>query len=188
MLPRATRRLTPRTATKPAKSLARSSVSRTVSLPTTVPHAGHFRRLWPGRKGDKKAGLLRPFGRQAGTKPPLHIQHRRATLSRCERASIAFLKPVENSSAMKSERAKWLVGKSSMWLTAAAVCDTCVTQQHQWGRAAKRLSRKCRACAERSTRTRDPGWGAICCAKPLLLRRRELGPKASCAKILRGLG
>src|SRR5438477_11409379 len=78
MLPRATRRLTPRTATKPAKSLARSSVSRTVSLPTTVPHAGHFRRLWPGRKGDKKAGLLRRFdcrGPRLGRVRPAEIGH-----------------------------------------------------------------------------------------------------------------
>src|SRR6516225_5883869 len=61
MLPRATRKLTPRTATKPAKSLERFSVSRTVSLPTMSPHAGHFPKLWGGRKGDKTARFPRLF-------------------------------------------------------------------------------------------------------------------------------
>src|SRR5262249_38349617 len=68
ILPRATRRLTPRTATKPAKSLARSSVSRTEPFATMFPHDGHFRRDQGGRKGDARAGFLRPFGRPAGIK------------------------------------------------------------------------------------------------------------------------
>src|SRR5215472_12471030 len=52
MLPRATRRLTERTATNPAKSLLSCSVSRTVSLGTDVPpRAGIFGELGGGVKG-----------------------------------------------------------------------------------------------------------------------------------------
>src|SRR5215472_288466 len=54
ILPRATRRLTPRTATKPAKSLARSSVSRTVSFATMFPHDRHFPQDPAGRKGKRR--------------------------------------------------------------------------------------------------------------------------------------
>src|SRR5580700_5426898 len=50
MVPRTTRKLTARTATNPANSLVRSSVSRTISLRTTFPHAGHCRRVPAGRK------------------------------------------------------------------------------------------------------------------------------------------
>jgi hypothetical protein len=72
------------------------------------------------------------------------------------------LKAVENSSEMKSERTKWLGGKVPMWLTAAAVCDSSADATASVGGAPQGALA---ACAERSTRTRDPGWGAICCAK-----------------------
>src|SRR5215813_3392947 len=65
MDPRATRRLTPRTATKPAKSLVRSSVSSTVLLTTALPHGGHFRRDQAGRKGDTGARLRGYFAADA---------------------------------------------------------------------------------------------------------------------------
>src|SRR5580700_3597116 len=87
MVPRTTRRLTERTATNPANSLVRSSVSRTISLRTTFPHAGHCRRVPGGRKGKLRrrdslpaavgrAGSLctttkirtRPGGRPGGSK------------------------------------------------------------------------------------------------------------------------
>src|SRR6516165_9125168 len=74
MDPRATRRLTPRTATKPAKSLARSSVSSTVSFATMLPHGGHFRRDQGGRKGDKTARFPPAFHSASGPShhAPLH--------------------------------------------------------------------------------------------------------------------
>src|SRR5580704_15626741 len=80
MLPRATRRLTARTATKPAKSLVRSSVSRTVSPLTTFPHGDHSPRVRHRRKEDKSArgrhafigtvtGLGNEMTRPVGTRP-----------------------------------------------------------------------------------------------------------------------
>src|SRR5580692_3616368 len=89
MVPRTTRRLTARTATNPANSLVRSSVSRTISLRTTFPHAaivGVFRRAVKGnsvaatlcreRVGGRSVGSLgaatkirtRPGGRPGGSK------------------------------------------------------------------------------------------------------------------------
>jgi hypothetical protein len=75
MDPRATRKLTPRTATKPAKSLERFSVSRTVSLATALPYGGHCPRLWALRKGDKAAGFPRLFGRCAEHFTPFEAEN-----------------------------------------------------------------------------------------------------------------
>src|SRR5579863_10281583 len=69
MVPRATRRLIARTATKPANSFVKSSVSRTISLRTPFPHAGHCRRVEAGRKGKLRARDAIPeFARKAASR------------------------------------------------------------------------------------------------------------------------
>src|SRR5712691_10808984 len=58
MVPRATRRPTPLTATNPANSLVRSSVSRMMSslLKADIPLACHPLQVWPTRsRGDEEA-------------------------------------------------------------------------------------------------------------------------------------
>src|ERR1700746_3331546 len=89
MLPRATRRLTERTATKPAKSLVRSSVSRTVSLATTLPHGAHFRRDQGGRKGDAVARFRGYFAAAPFRGPTCSGRQRR----RGRRRGIAWSMP-----------------------------------------------------------------------------------------------
>src|ERR1700676_2771481 len=71
MVPRTTRRLTARTATNPANSLVRSSVSRTISLRTTFPHTGIvgvFRGAVKGNSAAATLGQQRESGRSGG--PP----------------------------------------------------------------------------------------------------------------------
>src|SRR5580704_8824478 len=58
MVPRTTRRLTERTATNPANSLVRSSVSRTISLRTTFPHPAIVDVFRRAVKGNSAAATL----------------------------------------------------------------------------------------------------------------------------------
>src|ERR1700734_2313144 len=60
MVPRTTRRLTARTATNPANSLVRSSVSRTISLRTTFPHAAIVDVFRQAVKRNSAAAILFP--------------------------------------------------------------------------------------------------------------------------------
>src|ERR1700724_3398669 len=85
MVPRTTRRLTARTATNPANSLVRSSVSRTISLRTIFPHTAIVDVFRGAVKGNSAAATLcrqrsggslcaatkirtRPGGRPGGSK------------------------------------------------------------------------------------------------------------------------
>src|SRR5689334_20312259 len=79
MDPRATRRLTPRTATNPAKSLVRFSVSRTVSLLTTFPPGpGIVRQLKAWRKGPQQEDFCGLLAAAAEQKPARASAQRRA--------------------------------------------------------------------------------------------------------------